>query len=158
MQPKLPVNAQAFFTDNKPKKYVYLPGDARKGLITGRSVETAGVKQENIGKIENQPAHLVPPHLQPKITPDPVTKTETPTRPFVPHQSHRQVVSRPVKQSAPVARCKYMGTLAYNASCSCSSLVCNNPECPLSQTLAKGGKMKLHGNSCNENNCRWFTK
>ena len=169
--PKLPMNAQAFFSKNKPSRYIYgSRGDAQRGVVTGRAVGVIGDKQGKPEDMGNKPAHLVAPHLQPKIvTPQPAPIIGEPK----PTQAQKTAIkikpvygqvgiqpARPmqatVKQQSPRNICKY-SVRGYNSGCGCTSLVCNNPECPLSTPIPPHGKVKLHGNSCTPENCRWFT-
>lgn len=155
---KLPLNAQQFFSANKPQSYLY--HSPPEGLITGRKVEVIGAYEN----MENQPLNLIPPHLQPRVTASTVVIPQRTT------QTHRVVVpakqpekpKRPPITKKPVVltpsqQCKYM-TLTKNPGCNCSSIVCGNNECVLSRILPHTGKKAVIGiNTCQPQNCRWFT-
>ena len=144
MQPKLPLNAQAFFTKHKPDKYIYRSvTDAQGGLISGREVDF-------VDKMNNNPTHLTPPHLQPQIK---VNKTNA--------QVTAMQASKPVVQSRAVSRpaigCKYL-TKTVNSGCGCAVVLCKNPECPLSTLYTQGGKKKINSNDCRRESCRWYAE
>ena len=153
---KLPMNAQAFFTPNKPESYLY--HSPEQGLLTGRKVEIV----DNLQGMENQPAHLTPPHLQPQITTyRPTVTVASPVRRTVARSNVQPIApkrSPVVRSAAPLVqkpRCKHM-TVVKKASCNCSSVACGNNECPLSMTMASGTKSQVNINTCSAQNCRWF--
>jgi hypothetical protein len=158
---RLPLNAQAFFTPNKPKSYLYLDGDnANRGVITGRKVE---VLRTTMNEMENKPAHLLPPNLQPHVIPIQQNKTSQIRTTTTSQQSHavtqawtqKRVIQQPVKQSQP--HCKYVKRTT-NPGCGCGALQCSNQECPLSKPSTKGSKIYLNSNNCCQQSCRWFTQ
>ena len=156
---KLPLNAHAFFTSNKPKAYVYHAQDVQEGLITGREIQVINP----VNTMENRPAaHLMPPHLQTKVqTPQRgsiITLKQSPVRSTYPQQIaplQKRHTTAPRVTQPPQQRCKHM-KVAYNSGCGCSSLMCQNPECDLSKKLPSGGQIKLHTNNCRPENCRYF--
>jgi len=167
---KLPVNAQQFFTPNKPNFYLYRSGSVPNGLITGRQVEIIGSHPNDVNTMENKPVHLVPPHLQPQVTTNRSTVIPPPIPPQ-PIQNHRTVTVTSVPPRAPKQptvvkstasmiqkpRCKYM-VRAINRGCGCSSVECGNSECPLSKKLQSGTKAPINSHTCCKENCRWFVQ
>jgi len=164
---KLPINAHQFFTPDKPKSYLYYADNVPKGLITGRQVETVGSRQDDVNTMENKPAHLISPHLQPTVA---LPKVPTQTSLQVPPR-HRVVTVTSVPPRVPTQitpvrhtatqvqgpKCKYM-VKTTNPNCGCSAVYCGNDECPLSKKTQKGVKAPIHSINCSQKSCRWFTE
>jgi len=150
---KLPLNAQAFFTANKPQTYIYHPRDIpNSGVVMG-------MEQPGKGHL----AHTLPPNQQPRAAlKAPVVSPPRLVQPAQHYRTPAQAIRAahnptPVQRppTPPPSRCKYQ-IKSVNPSCGCGSFECQNPECPLSRVLPSGKRASIQPRNCGKANCRWF--
>jgi len=155
MEPQLPLNAQAFFTANKPKAYIYSKQDIQSNrVLSGREVVAMSNNGENV---QIQPAHQVQPHLQPRIHEQKPVSTINTTQPRIVVKAQR--TSPAITQQTPKSAysvCMYVKK-TINSGCNCANVECTNPDCPLSKILKNNNRKRLNTVNCRKENCRWYT-